>query len=252
MVELGLVGFFVLLALCEVIFPFRIRPRASSGDARLLTNFSLTAMVLVAGGLVPLARITSSIASERFGVGLAHFAHMPWALILIATLMLDSFAAYWVHRLMHVTPLFWRVHRVHHSDKAVDVSTSFRNHPLELFVTLPPSALVVLVLGSPPSVVLATQTILMMAAIWDHADIKLPPRLNRALSLVIVTPELHRVHHSVDRGEHDSNFGDCLSIWDRLFGTLTRTRHTNCVGLDGERARNDHLLQQIVSPLYPA
>ena len=252
MVELGLVGFFVLIALCEVLFPSRNGPRASSGDARLLTNFSLTAMVLVAGGLFPVVRITSSIASERFGVGLAHFAHVPWAVILVATLLLDSLAAYWVHRLMHITPLFWRVHRVHHSDKAVDVSTSFRNHPLELVVTLPPSALVVLVLGSPPSAVFATQTILMMVAMWDHADIKLPPRLNRALSLVIITPELHRVHHSVDRREHDSNFGDCLSIWDRLFGTLTRAHLTGGIGLDGERALDDHLLQQIISPLYPA
>jgi sterol desaturase/sphingolipid hydroxylase (fatty acid hydroxylase superfamily) len=250
--ELGLVGFFVLLALAEVILPNSSRRTSAPNDARLVTNFSLAAMVLVAGGLLPLARITAAIGATRLGFGLTRIIELPWAAILLATLLLDSFAAYWVHRLMHATPLLWRLHRVHHADCAVDVSTSLRNHPLELLVTVPPSVFVVLVLGSPPSVILVTQTILMAAALWEHADLALPGKIDRMLSVAVITPRLHRVHHSVDRVEHDSNFGDWLTIWDRLFGTLRCTDLIRTVGLEHQRARNDHLLDQMASPLFPA
>lgn len=252
LLEFGLVGFFMALAVAEAFIPSRNRASAVSGDARLLTNFGLTAMVLVAGGALPLARIASAIGSERLGLGLTHVMDLSWTAVLLATLLLDSFAAYWVHRVMHATPLLWRLHRVHHSDHAVDVSTSLRNHPLELLVTVPSSVIVVLILGSPPSVVLATQTIFMAVTIWEHADIELPNSLDRMLSLAIVTPSRHRVHHGVDRKDHDSNFGDFLTLWDQLFGTFVRTKFLGPVGLTGQRARGDHLLQQIISPLDPA
>lgn len=249
-IEVGLVGLFVLLAFAEALSPASNR-QVPSGDRRLVTNFVLTGLVLFAGGLLPLARITSSIGAERLGLGLGHAVAPPWGVIFIATLLLDSFASYWVHRLMHAAPLLWRLHRVHHADSAVDVSTSFRNHPLELLVTVPSSALVVLVLGTPPSVMLLAQTIFTAATMWEHADLRLPTAWDRALSFAIITPSLHRVHHSVERLEHDSNFGDFLTVWDCLFGTLKRSSSRNPVGLVGERARNDHLLDQMFSPLYP-
>lgn len=251
-IELGLVAFFVACALGETLLSHNRHTPADSGDRRLVTNFGLTAIVLVAGSLFPLARMTSAIASDRLNIGLTHIVHLPWLAIFAATLFLDSFAAYWAHRLMHSMPLLWRVHRVHHADRAVDVSTSLRNHPLELLVTVPPSMLVVLVIGASPSVILAVQTYFMAAAIWDHADLHLSARLDRALSSVIITPALHRVHHSRERQLHDSNFGDSLVLWDRLFGTLNRSDVGANVGLRGQRAPNDHLLQQLWSPLYSA
>ncbi|HVI05057.1 MAG TPA: sterol desaturase family protein [Sphingomicrobium sp.] len=249
-IELGLLGIFVIFAIAETLFPRPERQRVPSGEARLFTNFGLTIFVLVAGGLFPLARMTSSIASERFGLGLTHAVHLPWAAILFASLILDSFASYWVHRLMHVTPVFWRLHRVHHSDDAVDLSTSLRNHPLELLVTVPPSMLVVLVLGAAPSVILATQTIFMTVTFWEHADLHLPEWLDRPLSAVLVTPAVHRIHHGKERQLHDRNFGNFLTLWDQLFGTLERCGISHDVGLDGQRARSDHLLEQIYSPFY--
>lgn len=251
-IELGLVGFFVLLALAEVVLPASTRRSSAPNDARLVTNFAFTAMVVVAGGLLPLARITAAMGGAWLGLGLSQMIELPWVAILLATVLLDSFAAYWVHRLMHTMPLLWRLHRVHHADCALDVSTSLRNHPLELLITVPPSVLVVLVLGSPPSVILVTQTIFTAATIWAHADVVLPGKIDRVLSSAIVTPSVHRLHHSADRKEHDSNFGDSVTFWDRLFGTFTRAHSVSPVGLVGERARADHLLEQILSPLFPA
>jgi sterol desaturase/sphingolipid hydroxylase (fatty acid hydroxylase superfamily) len=248
---LGLVCLFLVLAVCEVIFRPRDRSAGLSNDGRLLTNFGLSALVLFTGGLLPLARVTSSLAGERFGLGIAHGTGVPWAAMLFATLLLDSFAFYWVHRFMHARPLFWRLHRVHHSDSAVDVSTTLRNHPLELLVTMPASMMVVIVLGSTPSVVLATQAIFTAAKMWEHADIQLPREFDRMLSYVIITPNVHRVHHSVERGAHDSNFGDLVTIWDRLFGSFAPASPIPMVGLEAQRARSDDLLQQICSPLYP-
>lgn len=250
LLALAPLGLFALLALGEAIRERRSRRHSVSTDSRLLTNFALSTMVLLAGELFPLARITSSVAGERFGLGLANVLAVPWIVILVATLLLQSFVTYWVHRAMHAIPIFWRLHRVHHSDCAVDVSTSLRNHPLELLVTVPAAALVVVVLGSPPSVIVAMQMILMSAIIWEHADLELPKPLNDALSLALITPNLHRVHHSIDRRQHDSNFGDFLTIWDRLFGTFTHARPIPQVGLERQRARTDRLLQQIVSPFY--
>ena len=250
LLQLCLVGLFVVLALGEVVSrPMDDKPQ-DLGDSRLLTNFSLTALALLSGGLLPLARISSSLVSERFGIGLANLAHLPWAAILAAMLLLDSFAAYWMHRLMHVTPVLWRVHRVHHADSALDVSTSLRNHPLELLLTVPTSALVVILVGAPPSVIVVSQTLFIAAALWQHADLRLPPLLDRALSLGIVTPRLHRVHHSPERKLHDSNFGDSITLWDRIFGTFEGKQHRREVGLTGQHARADHLLDQLCSPLF--
>jgi sterol desaturase/sphingolipid hydroxylase (fatty acid hydroxylase superfamily) len=150
----------------------------------------------------------------------------------------------------HRTPLLWRLHRVHHADNAVDLSTSYRNHPLELLITLPVSAAVVLIVGIPQSIVVITQTLLVGVTLWQHADIALPRRLDRALSWVIVTPRLHRLHHNPERATHDSNYGELLTLWDRLFGTFNRTAGRCEVGLDDQVARPDRLLQQIWSPVY--
>jgi sterol desaturase/sphingolipid hydroxylase (fatty acid hydroxylase superfamily) len=251
-VQLSLVGLFIVLALLELAFRHPDEPHEQSGDGRLLTNFGLTGLGLVLGGLFPLARIGSSLVSQRFGIGVGNFGHLPWTAILLATLLLDSLVSYWAHRLMHSIPLLWRVHRVHHADTAVDVSTSLRNHPLELLVTVPASALVVIVIGASPSVILAIQSTLIAAALWQHADLALPPALDRALSAAIVTPRLHRVHHSRERDHHDRNFGDSIILWDRLFGTFDDTAIGQAVGLENQRARADHLIDQLCSPLYSA
>ena len=125
--ELLLVGWFVLLAIGELVCRRSDDGRPYPGDRRLLTNFALTALGFTIGGILPLAKIGSSLVSVDAGIGLSHSVQIPWVALLAATFLLDSFSTYWVHRLMHVTPLLWRVHRVHHADCEVDVSTSFRD-----------------------------------------------------------------------------------------------------------------------------
>jgi sterol desaturase/sphingolipid hydroxylase (fatty acid hydroxylase superfamily) len=251
LIGLSLVCWFVALALAEVIWAGG-EDTGHGNDGRLLTNFGLTIFVVLAGTALPLARMSASLSGERLGLGIANGIALPWIAIFAGMLLLDSLAGYWVHRLMHGTPLLWRIHRVHHADSAVDVSTSLRNHPLELIVSVPVSCAVVLVVGAPISVVAAAQTLFVAAALFQHADIRLPPRLDRALAWVIVTPRLHRLHHHPERLVHDTNFGDSFVLWDRLFGTFNGCEDRQPVGLQGQAARADHLIEQICSPLQPA
>jgi sterol desaturase/sphingolipid hydroxylase (fatty acid hydroxylase superfamily) len=249
LIGLSLLGWFVVLAVAEAIWTSDDK---SGGDGRLLTNFGLTAIILVTASLFPLARISASVVTEQLGLGLANVVPMPWVALFGAMLLLDSLAAYWVHRLMHGAPLLWRIHRVHHADSAVDVSTSLRNHPLELVVTVPVSCLVVLLVGAPVSVVVAAQSVLVAAALFQHADIRLPPRVDATLAWLIVTPRLHRLHHHPERIVHDSNFGDSIVLWDRLFGTFNASEGRLPVGLEGQAARADHLIEEICSQLQAA
>lgn len=249
---LVLVGWFFLLALAELLWRPEGAQRAVSSDRRLVTNFGLAILILSTSALFPLAGIASSVFAQRFDMGLARHVALPWIAIFTLLLIGDSFVAYWTHRLMHRAPLLWRVHRVHHADELVDISTSLRNHPLEMLVTLPTSAFVILAVGAPVSAVAILQTLLVGSAIWQHADIALPQRIDRALSIVFVTQRVHRMHHSPERAKHDSNYGELLIVWDRLFGSFTSGRRRERVGLDDQVARPDRLIQQIWSPVYNA
>lgn len=249
-IGLALVAWFVALALAELMSARRNGRQERTDDTRLLTNFGLGALVLALNTVVPLAKIGSSAISSSMGLGIAQRLNIPWALILVFLLLADSLAGYWVHRLMHAAPLLWRIHRVHHSDSAVDLSTSLRSHPLEMLATLPASAAAILVTGAPPGVVVASQTLIFAAAIWHHADIELPTWLDRALLLVLVTPAYHRLHHSPERRLHDGNYGDLISLWDRLFGTFNTAEGRGPVGLGGKAGRSMGLIDQICSPIY--
>ena len=251
-VQLALLAWFVLLAVTEVVFARQdVEQDERNGDARLLTNFALTALILLASALLPVARITSSEIAGGLNLGIANLVTLPWVAAFALLFVIDSFAAYWVHRLMHATPLLWRVHRVHHADTAVDVSTSLRSHPLELLLTVPVASIVVLLIGAPVSVVLAVQTIGVAASIWQHADVSFPGGLDRTLATIVFTPRLHRLHHSPERAIHDSNFGETIVLWDWLFGTLNRSEGRHPVGLGNMEPRPDHLLEQLWSPLRP-
>jgi sterol desaturase/sphingolipid hydroxylase (fatty acid hydroxylase superfamily) len=251
-IGLALLGWFAVLAIAEVFCADTGESRTGTNDSRLVTNFGLTILVLLAGTVAPFANVGASTLGARLNIGFAQELLLPWAVLFALMLLAQTFVAYWLHRLMHRTPLLWRVHRVHHADSSVDVSTSLRSHPLELLLTLPASALVILLVGAPVSVVLGVQALLTGSAIWQHADIRLPARIERALSYAIFTPRLHRLHHNPQRPVHDSNYGELLILWDWLFGTLNRSEGRRPVGLERQAGRPDHLLDQIVSPLYAA
>jgi sterol desaturase/sphingolipid hydroxylase (fatty acid hydroxylase superfamily) len=247
--NLGLVVCFFLLAIAE-LYAARRRPAGEAGgDGRLVTNFGLGVLVLASNSLLPMVKVGSSFLGEWAGAGLADRFAWPLGLAVVVLLLADSLATYWTHRAMHAVPWLWRIHRVHHSDVAVDVSTSLRNHPLELVVAIPISVAVIVIVGASPTAVLVSQTIMVAASIWQHADIELP-RAERALAPLLITPSIHRLHHSPERRLHDSNYGELITLWDRLFGTFSRPRARSPVGLHNQIAPSDRLLAQLWSPIY--
>jgi sterol desaturase/sphingolipid hydroxylase (fatty acid hydroxylase superfamily) len=249
---LALIGWFAALAVAETTFARGLERGEHHSDRRIFTNFSFGVFALLANMVIPLVNVGAAATAEWVRFGLANQVALPWWAVVALLLIAQSFAAYWVHRAMHRAPILWRIHRVHHSDEAVDVSTSLRNHPLELLLVVPVEGLVVLLLGAPVSAVVAVQTLLLAASFWQHADIRLPARVERALSRAIITPRLHRLHHNPERAIHDSNYGDFFAWWDAMFGTLDRRDGRQRVGLAGQPMRPDSVIDQLCSPLYAA
>lgn len=187
---------------------------------RQLVNFGL---VLVDTALLrvgfPVLAVAWSVTMH--GGGLFGWLALPaWLAIPVAVLLLD-FAIYWQHRLLHMWPLLWRLHRVHHCDTAFDVTTGVRFHPLEIALSMGVKLGLITLLGPHPAAVLAFEVLLSLGSLFTHTDIALPRALDRRLRWVFVTPSMHRIHHSTRRVETDSNYGFHLSVWDRLFGSYT-------------------------------
>lgn len=218
-IRLG-VFFIVLLAvaLWEVIAPRR--PLQDSKYRRWCINLSLivigTAVVKLLFPILPVALAQSA---ETRGWGLFNtVAVAPWLKILLSIIILD-FIIYLQHTLFHHTPVLWRLHRMHHTDLDLDVTSGNRFHPLEIIVSMLIKMAAVLLLGVPPLAVLAFEVILNASSMFNHGNIRLPDRVDRLLRLFIVTPDMHRVHHSTVVRETNSNFGFNLPWWDRLCGT---------------------------------
>lgn len=248
-----LIGCFIVLATIEIAARRGAvtSPRDTAG--RAVTNFGLGIIAMIGNGLPLLSRLGASVVAGDHGIGFAHRLSLGWPATFTITLLLQSLVAYWLHRLMHAAPWLWRIHRVHHADEHLDISTGLRNHPLELLIVAPASAAVILLIGAPVSVVIAVDTILFAAALWQHADFVLPSWLERRLRPIFVTPAMHRAHHLPDRRRHDANYGDFILVWDRLFGTLhAAPRRDEPVGLDHQRARPDHLIDQLCAPFERA
>jgi sterol desaturase/sphingolipid hydroxylase (fatty acid hydroxylase superfamily) len=186
------------------------------------------------------------------GVGLFNQVDAPEWLVWALTLLALDLAIWAQHRATHAIPLLWRLHRVHHLDLEVDVSTAYRFHPLEIVISLVWKGAVAIALGAPPEAVLVFEALVNASALFNHANWRLPAALERALGLLIVTPAIHRVHHSIRPQETDSNFGFCLSIWDRLFATFRAepSQQDGPLGLEGAR-QNKPILALLTAPFAP-
>jgi sterol desaturase/sphingolipid hydroxylase (fatty acid hydroxylase superfamily) len=225
LIRLGVfAGVFLLMALVELVRPKR-KP-AVSRQQRWITNIGISVtgtllLRLMAALAVPVAAIAAAFYAEAHGVGLLNLVAWPyWIKTAVALIVLDL--AIWAqHLASHKVPLFWRLHQVHHADRDIDVTTAVRFHPIEIGLSMLWKIAVVVPLGAPPLAVFLFEVILNACAMFNHANIALPQWLDAALRLFIVTPDMHRVHHSVRTREHDSNYGFNLSVWDRLFGTYT-------------------------------
>lgn len=201
--------------------------------------------------IFPAAAIGMTLYAQKQGWGLLNQLDWPtWLEVLLAMLLLDL-GIYLQHVLVHHVPLLWRLHRVHHADPDYDVTTGLRFHPLEIIFSMLIKFALVIVLGPPLLAVLLFEIFLNAGAMFNHANIHLPPRIDAMLRKLIVTPDMHRVHHSTHLAESNSNFGFNLSIWDRLFNTYQAQpvdghadMQIGVTGLTDQRdcVRLDHLL----------
>ena len=211
-------GTFVIMSLAEWALPKR--DRSQPKGRRWLTNWGIVILDSIVVRLVmPILPIGVALWAEDQGWGLLNLIGPGgWPGMIIAFVALD-FAIWLQHWLSHVVPLFWRLHQVHHADRDIDVSTALRFHPIEILLSLVYKSLWIVVIGAPAVAVFAFEAVLNAAALFNHANVRLPSRLDALLRLLVVTPDMHRVHHSVRFEETNSNYGFNLSVWDRLFGT---------------------------------
>jgi sterol desaturase/sphingolipid hydroxylase (fatty acid hydroxylase superfamily) len=169
----------------------------------------------------PVTAVGLALVAEQNGWGLFNAINAPdWAAILVSIVVLD-FAIYLQHVLFHAVPALWRLHRMHHADLGFDVTTGLRFHPIEILLSMGLKLAVIAALGPPAVAVLIFEVILNGTAMFNHSNIRIPEGIDRVLRLFVVTPDMHRVHHSVIRSETDSNYGFNLPWWDRLLGTYT-------------------------------
>ncbi|CBV43192.1 sterol desaturase family protein [Halomonas elongata] len=211
-------GVLAAMALWEIAAPRR--PQHYSRRQRWPHNLMIVALDTLAVRLVfPLAAVGAAhVAAER-GWGLFNTLASPgWLAVVVSFVALDM-AIYFQHRLFHAVPWFWRLHRMHHADLEFDVTTGLRFHPLEILLSMVIKLAAVTALGAPVLAVLIFEVVLNATSMFNHGNVRLPGWLDRHLRRFVVTPEMHRVHHSIIPRETDSNFGFNLPWWDHLFGT---------------------------------
>lgn len=219
------VGVFVtvLIALAGLERLVPRRPLVQPKGRRWATNLAVGVIdVLVVRALalaLPILAVAAAVDAGRIGWGLFNVLDWPvWVEFLLAVLAFD-FAIWLQHLATHKVPLFWRFHQVHHADRDFDVTTALRFHPVEIAASVGVKVGLVYLLGPSALAVLVFDILLNATAMFNHANLRLPGWLDRGVRLVLVTPDMHRVHHSVHREEHDSNYGFALSLWDRIFRT---------------------------------
>ena len=211
-------GVLAAMALWELIAPRR-RQQIGRG-MRWPANLGIVAIDTVIVRLVfPAAAVGVAVLAEEAGWGLFHAASAPAWLAVIASLVLLDLAIYLQHVLFHAVPVLWRLHRMHHADLEFDVTTGVRFHPVEILISMVIKLGVIAALGTPALAVLVFEVLLNATSMFNHGNVRLGAGTDRILRMLVVTPEMHRVHHSVVARETNSNFGFNFPWWDRLFGT---------------------------------
>ena len=226
---------FLALATIELFAPRleRDEMRGAIKSRRWVTNLAMVVLSSVALRIVfPLAAVGTALWAQTNGIGLFPMLGLPlWAAGILAFIVLD-FAVWLEHVVSHKWPLLWRIHRMHHADTGFDLTTALRFHPLEIVLSMLWKAAIIIALGAPPVAVLVFEVVLNGAAMFNHANIKLPKAVDVVLRKLIVTPDMHRIHHSTDPRETDSNYGFNLSMWDRLFSTYTQAPRLGDTGIE--------------------
>jgi len=242
---------FALIALWEVLAPRR--PWSVGRRPRWPHNLGIAIIdALALRILIPTAAVGAALFAAGNGWGLFHSLNLRLSLASLLGFLALDLAIYAQHVAFHKVPLLWRLHRMHHADLDIDVTTGVRFHPFEILISMLIKIAVVLALGIAPIAVFVFEVVLNATSMFNHANVSMPSWLDRALRLIVVTPDMHRVHHSIFARETDSNFGFNLPWWDRLFGTYRAAPEAGQLGMtiglpsfrDRGELRLDRLLTQ--------
>ena len=254
LIRLGaFIAIFFAMALWEAVAPRRRRTVARG--ARWPHNIGLLLVdVAVLRLLLPSAAVAVALAGEAQGFGLLNTILLPAGIAIPLGVAALDLAIYFQHVTFHAVPVLWRLHRVHHSDLDIDVTTGTRFHPIEILISAGIKCAAVAAIGAPAIAVLIFEVLLNATAMFNHANAKLPAALDRTLRWLLVTPDMHRVHHSIAYNETNSNFGFNLPWWDRLFGTYRAQpasgHEAMTIGVDAFRSHEDLRLDRLlVQPL---
>jgi len=242
---------FAVMALWEFAAPKR--PLSVGRRGRWPHNLGILVIdALTVRVLLPTAAVGAALFAAGNGWGLLHLANLRLSIAALVGFLALDLAIYVQHVVFHKVPWLWRVHRMHHADLDIDVSTGLRFHPIEIVLSLLIKIGVVIALGIPPVAVIIFEVVLNATSLFNHSNVRMPRWLDRVVRLIVVTPDMHRVHHSIERQETDSNFGFNLPWWDRLFGTYRATPRAGHDGMtigiplfrDRAELRLDKLLTQ--------
>lgn len=215
-----LVGLWLTFAIAEWLFSAGYRKSPRTGRwLRHISMISVGALILAV--MIPGGAIAAALWAQTESIGVFNFIALPLLWTYLLTWIIYDLMIYLQHRAFHVFPMLWRLHAVHHSDTSIDLSTGIRFHPVEIVLSMLFKVFIAVGLGAPPEAIAIYELILTGMALFNHADFRLPSGFERALRWLVVTPPMHRIHHSDRRVETDSNYGNALSVWDRLFGTYT-------------------------------
>src|SRR5258707_8748098 len=211
-------GVFLAMAIWEVAGPRR--QQTIGRHVRWPSNFGIVVLdALLVRLIFPTTAVGFALVGDARGWGLFHLVALPtWIAVVVSVVLLDL-AIYLQHVLFHAVPALWRLHRMHHADLAFDVTTGLRFHPIEILLSMLLKLAVIAAFGIPAVAVLIFEVLLNATSMFNHGNVRIADKLDLILRWVVVTPDMHRVHHSIQSPETNSNFGFKLSWWDRLFGT---------------------------------
>lgn len=249
-------GVLVFMMILETVFPRKTRTQ--NRFLHIATNLGIVVLYTVLMRVIFIfisvgAAVGVAVLATKNGWGLLNIVDLPiWLHILISVILLDL-AVYWQHVASHKIPMIWAFHKMHHADRDIDATTGIRFHPIEIVLSMAYKMLIVLLLGPQIVGVILFEVILNGSAMFNHANFRLPLWLDKVLRLLFVTPDMHRVHHSIIARETNSNYGFNLSIWDRVFGSYIdqpKEGHDNMtIGLpEYQTDKPSHLLWCLILP----
>ena len=246
-------GFFAILAVFELLFPRRTL--LFSKARRWVTNLSLSVLnTALARIVIPIAGGGAAILAAERNLGLFNWLALPaWFEVLVFLLVFDL-TIYFQHRLFHLVKPLWLLHRMHHTDPDYDLTTGNRFHPLSILLSGLIKTLLILLTGPAVIAVVTAEVLLNITSMFNHSNIRIPEPIDRWLRLIVVTPDMHRVHHSTDHAEHNHNFGFNFPWWDRLFGSYLAQpqggHEAMDIGISGFQGDDSaRLLPLLVQPL---